>query len=236
MKSPLKFATSLTPFLVLALACFTAQSAQGGNIISHILRPRNDPNNDLPNTHPPNMHPPTITTASRLEWNSQIGHRPSFQQSRQGGDRGQFQPYANFALQEEHHAHQQVQFGTMPPGPAAAAGGNGPPCRSRNRVYLPDMQSFLIQTPLTYQEAVQACIACGSELVLIDGTNLERFREAFTSLGGLYGDQHFWIKSWFGEEVDHQGACPAVLVNPLMGNRLEPVQDDCQTRFYALCY
>lgn len=249
MKSPLKFATGLPAFLALTLVCFSTQGAQGGNIFSHIIPPRNDPNRDLHNADPPNMHPPT-TTASRLEWNSQIGHHPPHQQSRQGGDRGQFQPYANFALQEEHHPHQQLQFGTMPPAPAAAEG-NGPPCRTRNRVYLPDMQSFLINTPLTYQEAVQACIACGSELVLIDGTNLERFREAFSSLG-LYGDQHFWIKrqvylipkrdeervvatechysysnsrmninSWFGEQVDQQGACPAVLVNQLMGNRLE---------------
>ncbi|KAF9941112.1 hypothetical protein BGZ65_005005 [Modicella reniformis] len=124
------------------------------------------------------------------------GHRPLNHQSRQGGERGQFQPHADFALQEDlllgqqqQNQYQQVHFGTVAP-----SGNGGPPCRARARVYLPDMQSFLIQTPLNYQEAVQACVACGSELVSIDGTNLERFREAFSSLG-LYGDQHFWVNS-----------------------------------------
>ncbi|KAF9919834.1 hypothetical protein FBU30_010473 [Linnemannia zychae] len=97
------------------------------------------------------------------------------------------------------------------------------------------MQSFLIKAPLTYEEAVQACMACGSELVLIDGTNYDRFREAFSSLG-LFGDQYFWIKSWFGEQVQNQGACPATFINTLMGNRLEPVEKNCQTRLFALCY
>ncbi|KAG0280549.1 hypothetical protein BGZ95_009672 [Linnemannia exigua] len=112
---------------------------------------------------------------------------------------------------------------------------NGPGCRTRDRVYLPDMQSFLIKTPLTYEEAIQACGACGSELVLIDGTNVDRFREAFSSLG-LFADQRFWIKSWFNEQVQRQGTCPATYVNSLMGNRLEPIEDDCQIRMFALCY
>ncbi|KAG0050317.1 hypothetical protein BGZ83_004898 [Gryganskiella cystojenkinii] len=86
----------------------------------------------------------------------------------------------------------------------------GLPCRTRDRVYLPDMQSFVIQSPMTYQEAQQACMACGSELVLIDGTLVDRFREAFSSLG-----------FWYGEQVPNTGVCPAVLVNTLMGNRLE---------------
>ncbi|KAF9112893.1 hypothetical protein BGX27_002600, partial [Mortierella sp. AM989] len=167
----------------------------------------NDPNNDLSN----DVNRPS--TVSHLEWNSQIG---SQQQSRQGGERNQFEPYARFSLQDEQN---MPQFGQVEPSSAAGTSG-GPPCRSRDRVYLPDMQSFLIQTPLTYQEAVQACIACGSELVLVDGTNVDRFREAFSSLG-MYGDQRFWIKSWFGEQITREGDCSAALVNPMMGNRLE---------------
>ncbi|KAF8923465.1 hypothetical protein BGZ47_004743, partial [Haplosporangium gracile] len=100
------------------------------------------------------------------------------------------------------------------------AHGPGLGCRTRDRVYLPDMQSFLIKTSLTYEEAVQACEACGSELVLVDGTNVDRLREAFSSLG-LFSDQRFWIKSWFGEQVQRQGDCPATYINPFMGNRLE---------------
>ncbi|GJJ75336.1 hypothetical protein EMPS_07694 [Entomortierella parvispora] len=140
-----------------------------------------------------------------LDWNSQVGNHAA-------GSSNQNQNQLQFQQQQQ-----------------------GPPCRSRDRVYLPDMQSFVIQTPLTYQEAAQACAACGSELVLIDGTLVDRFREAFSSLG-LYGDQRLWIKSWYGEQVPTMGACPAVYVNTLMGNRLEPIQEDCQTRLFALCY
>ncbi|KAI1298993.1 hypothetical protein EDD11_006574 [Mortierella claussenii] len=104
----------------------------------------------------------------------------------QGGQNQEFRPYAHFALQDTHAHGVQPVFGQVHDAPPS-------PCRSRDRVYLPDMQSFLIKTPLTYQEAIQACIACGSELVLVDGTNVDRFREAFSSLG-LYGDQRFWIK------------------------------------------
>ncbi|KAF9958239.1 hypothetical protein BGZ70_009255 [Mortierella alpina] len=115
-------------------------------------------------------------------------------------------------------------------------GANAPrACPTRDRVYLPDMQSFLIKTPLTYQEAIQACIACGSELVLVDGTNIDRFREAFSSLG-LYGDQTFWIKSWFGESTRSANECPAAIINSLMGHRLEPIQANCAAQYFALCY
>ncbi|KAG0343359.1 hypothetical protein BG004_005370 [Podila humilis] len=140
-------------------------------------------------------------------------------QGRQGAT--QFQPFQTFQQQ------QQQQFG--------GGGGVGPGCRSRDRVYLPDMQSFLIQGSLTYPEAIQACQACGSELVLVDGTNIDRFREAFTSLG-LYGDQKLWIKSWFGESVEVSSACPAVQIDPLMGNRLTPIEENCLSRLFALCY
>ncbi|KFH62868.1 hypothetical protein MVEG_11393 [Podila verticillata NRRL 6337] len=145
-------------------------------------------------------------------------------QNRQGAAPSQFQPYQNFQLEQ-----QQQQMGNN------GAIGGGPGCSSRDRVYLPDMQSFLIQVPLTYPEAMQACQACGSELVLVDGTNIDRFAEAFTSLG-LYGDQKLWIKSWFGEPVRTPGTCPAVQIDPLMGNRLTPIEEDCQARLYALCY
>ncbi|KAF9191565.1 hypothetical protein BGZ51_007128 [Haplosporangium sp. Z 767] len=97
------------------------------------------------------------------------------------------------------------------------------------------MQSFLIAAPLTYLEALQACVACRSELVLVDGTNVDRFAEAFRSLG-IYADQTLWIKSWYGQQVRSQGSCPATYVNSLMGNRLQPVENDCDTRHYALCY
>ncbi|KAG0314188.1 hypothetical protein BGZ99_008303 [Dissophora globulifera] len=206
MKTPLAFLAVLSAAL---LSTTRYGVVQGGNILSHTLfAPRNHPNNQL-NNHPhPNNDPlPPPSTVPHLEWNSELGHNPLNQQSRQGGDRAQeFQPYANFAIQD------QQLFGTTV--------GDEPGCRTRDRVYLPDMQSFLIKVPLTYLEAVQACRACRSELVLIDGTNVDHFREAFTSLG-LYGDQRFWIKSWFGEQLERQGFCPAVTVNALMGNRLE---------------
>ncbi|CAO3566442.1 unnamed protein product [Mortierella alpina] len=165
-------------------------------------------------------------------------HAPRGQQSRQGGDRAQqFEPYANFALQlqEQQQQQQQPSAQNMPMMAAANAPRAAVACPTRDRVYLPDMQSFLIKTPLTYSEAVQACIACGSELVLVDGTNIDRFQEAFSSLG-LYGDQTFWIKSWFGESTRSANECPAARINSLMGNRLEPIQANCAARYFALCY
>ncbi|KAF9438373.1 hypothetical protein BGZ76_008284 [Entomortierella beljakovae] len=202
---------------------------QGGHTFSRIFphhSSRNN-NNNVPNTNlQNNSNHPSSTPASHLEWNSQLG---SLRQSQSDGEPGQVDAYANFAVQENQNSPQfgQVESNT----------GDDVPCRTRDRVYLPDMQSYLISTHLTYQEAVQACIACGSELVLVDGTNIDRFREAFSSLG-LYGDQRFWIKRqvWFGERQNAQGTCPAVLVNSLMGNRLEPANENCNTRFYALCY
>ncbi|KAF8916169.1 hypothetical protein BGZ58_005331, partial [Dissophora ornata] len=221
MKAFSSLTTALSALLALTLTSVTP--VQGGNTLSHVLIPRNnDPNRHFQNTHPngPPMDPPP--TVPHLEWNSQIGHN---QQSRQGsggdGSSQQFQPYANFALQnddtfqQQQQQQQQLRFAS-----GTQSGGSGGGCRTRDRVYLPDMQSFLIQTPLTYAEAVQACVACGSELVLVDGTNVDRFREAFSSLG-LYGDQQLWIKSWYGEQVHRQGSCPGVYVNAMMGNRLE---------------
>ncbi|KAF8952565.1 hypothetical protein BGZ46_003438 [Entomortierella lignicola] len=222
--------TAISTFcLLLVLAYSSTSVVQGGQIFSHTHAPPNHRRNNDPNDFNNHLHNNDINrpnTASHLEWNSQIGASPSpptgpaaHQQSRQGGERGQFQPYANFALQDDQNI---PQFGQAQPSPAAGSGSTGTvdtPCRSRDRVYLPDMQSFLIQSALTYQEAVQACVACGSELVLIDGTNIDRFQEAFSSIG-LYGDQRLWIKSWFGEYVAN-GACPATFINSAMGNRLD---------------
>ncbi|KAF9996285.1 hypothetical protein BGZ79_009984 [Entomortierella chlamydospora] len=195
----------------------------------------NDPNNHFPN----DVNRPS--SVSHLEWNSQIGSTPQQhnQESRQGGERHQFEPYASFPFRDDINSPSPGQVQFIPvvgmAGSSSSSNSGGPPCRSRDRVYLPDMQSFLIKTPLTYQEAVQACSACGSELVLVDGTNVDRFKESFSSLG-LYGDQKLWIKSWFGERVNGEGICPAVFVNAMMGNRLEPVEAESQNRFFALCY
>ncbi|KAG0207396.1 hypothetical protein BGX31_002565, partial [Mortierella sp. GBA43] len=202
---------------VLAAAVLCAPSVvQGGNMFSLHRHhgPRNDPNRDL--------HSEPVV--SHLEWNSQIGYGQGHQ-SRQGGERGQFQPYADFALQEELQRQQQhQQFGAMSTNDnhEGSSSQQQLPCRDRDRVYLPDMQSFLIKAPMTYQEAVQACLACRSELVLIDVTNLDRFPESFRSLG-YYADQHYWIKSWFGRDdtTNQQGTCPAAYVNSMMGCRLE---------------
>ncbi|CAO3566443.1 unnamed protein product [Mortierella alpina] len=214
---------TLSVFLLLAMPI----SIQGGQLFSHHAPRGNDPAHHL---HPQNQAPPPSQSNNQppahghappvphLEWNSQIG-----QQSRQGGDRAQqFEPYANFALQlqEQQQQQQQPSAQNMPMMAAANAPRAAVACPTRDRVYLPDMQSFLIKTPLTYSEAVQACIACGSELVLVDGTNIDRFQEAFSSLG-LYGDQTFWIKSWFGESTRSANECPAARINSLMGNRLE---------------
>ncbi|KAG0036502.1 hypothetical protein BGZ82_004129 [Podila clonocystis] len=177
-------------FTSLALLAMTLSShvVEGGQVFSHIFAPRRDHAQDLhahPNLHPNNAASSSSSSSSNpgpiphLEWNSQIGQ----QQSRQGAAPSQFQPYHNFQLEQ-----QQQQMGNN-----GINGGSGPECRSRDRVYLPDMQSFLIQVPLSYQEAMQACQACGSELVLIDGTNIDRFAEAFSSLG-WYGDKKLWIK------------------------------------------
>ncbi|KAG0362645.1 hypothetical protein BG005_004762 [Podila minutissima] len=216
-----------TSLALLAMTMLAPHAVEGGQVFSHIFAPRRDHAQDLHNAHP-NLHPNNAASSSNpdpvphLEWNSQIGQH----QSRQGGGApSQFQPYHNFQLEQ-----QQQHMGSSSNG-----AGGGPGCRSRDRVYLPDMQSFLIQVPLTYPEAIQACQACGSELVLVDGTNIDRFAEAFTSLG-LYGDKKLWIKSWFGEPVRTPGTCPAVQIDPLMGNRLTPIEEDCQARFYALCY
>ncbi|KAF9347429.1 hypothetical protein BGX26_001072 [Mortierella sp. AD094] len=236
--------TTFSALFLLALAYSSSSLSvvQGGQTLSHMFASTQRRNNDLndPNNHFPNdINRPS--TVSHLEWNSQIGATPQQhnQQSRQGGERNEFEPYASFPFQDDPNL---PPLGQVQPFPVAGTAGSsstsgGPPCRSRDRVYLPDMQSFLIKAPLTYQEAVQACSACGSELVLVDGTNVDRFMEAFSSLG-LYGDQRLWIKSWFGERIstEGEGICPAVLVNSMMGNRLEPVEADCQTRFFALCY
>lgn len=175
-----------TSLAFLAMTMLASQVVEGGQAFSHIFAPRRDHAQDL---HHPNLHPNNAASSSssssapvpHLEWNSQIGQH----QSRQGAALSQFQPYQNFQLEQQHQ--QQQQMGNN------GANEGGPGCRSRDRVYLPDMQSFLIQVPLTYPEAMQACQACGSELVLVDGTNIDRFAEAFTSLG-LYGDQKLWIK------------------------------------------
>ncbi|KAG0274941.1 hypothetical protein BGZ96_004010, partial [Linnemannia gamsii] len=143
----------------------SAGSVQGGNILSHFLAPRNnDPNLHLQNNQlPNNNNNDPHNQVPNLDWNSQIG-----------------------ATNQQTMQRQDASTHNNGPQP-------GPGCRTRDRVYLPDMQSFLIKTPLSYEEAVQACEACGSELVLIDGTNVDRFREAFSSLG-LFTDQRFWIK------------------------------------------
>ncbi|KAK5799364.1 hypothetical protein F5H01DRAFT_357280 [Linnemannia elongata] len=194
------FFTATLLALTVSLSTFVVPVVQGGNILSSIFHPRQDPNRHLQNNELPSPH----NQVPNLDWNSQIG------------------------ASNQHTMQHQV---------ASTHDGQhaGPGCRTRDRVYLPDMQSFLIKTPLTYEEAVQACEACGSELVLVDGTNVDRFREAFSSLG-LFSDQRFWIKSWFGEQVQRQGDCPATYINPFMGNRLEPVEDNCNARFFALCY
>ncbi|KAF9406357.1 hypothetical protein BGZ94_003145 [Podila epigama] len=199
---------------------------QGGQIFSQLL-PRRDHNQDLHHPHPSSLSYSSSSSnpVPHLDWNSQTGQQLG--SSRQGQPPSQFQPYDTFQLeQQQQQQQQQLQ---------QQIGSSGPPCRSRDRVYLPDMQSFLIQSPLTYAEAVQACQACRSELVLVDGTNIDRFAEAFSSLG-LYGDKKFWIKSWFGEAISTPNVCPAVQVDPLMGNRLTPIQENCNSRFYALCY
>ncbi|KAG0334547.1 hypothetical protein BG000_008231 [Podila horticola] len=206
----------LPSLALLAMSMLTSHVVEGGQVFSHIFAPRRDHAQDL---HHPNLQPNNAASSSNpgpvphLEWNSQIGQQPNHQ-SRQGAALSQFQPYNNFQLEQQQQQHMGSNIG-----------GSGPGCRSRDRVYLPDMQSFLIQTPLTYQEAMQACQACGSELVLVDGTNIDRFAEAFTSLG-----------FWFGEPVRTPGTCPAVQIDPLMGNRLTPIEEDCQARYYALCY
>ncbi|KAG0260446.1 hypothetical protein BG011_001882 [Mortierella polycephala] len=236
MKPTCTLAVVLAP-LLLALST-VATPVQGGHFFSHLFSPRgNDPNHQLhhhnqqqqqqqyhhPNNPVGGQNPASIP---HLEWNSQIGHQ---QQSRQGGERNQFEFNANLGLQDNTPGQQLGLDHTSTPEVMAA------PCRRENLVYLPDMQSFLIAAPLTHPEALQACIDCRSELVLVDGTNVDRFAEAFRSLG-IYADQTLWIKSWFGQQVRGQGSCPAAYVNSLMGSRLEPVEDGCDTRHLALCY
>ncbi|KAG0235567.1 hypothetical protein BGW42_005006 [Actinomortierella wolfii] len=186
---------------VLATSLLQLHATHAGQIMSHLI----------PHRHAtPGGQQPRV---SGLEWNSQVA--TGFEQRPLSPPVHPLDgPSMTPGQQQQHDGQPSLDQQTRPG--ATAVG-----CPTNDRVYLPDMQSFLIRIRMPYQQAMEVCRACGSELLLVDGSNVDRLRESFQSLGGLYGGQRFWIRSWFGQPVrGGAGMCPAVEIDPLMDSRL----------------
>ncbi|KAF9978024.1 hypothetical protein BGZ73_003951, partial [Actinomortierella ambigua] len=183
--------------LALVMATMLQQHVHAGQLMSHLIPGHR--------THPGSNEERAPAPVSHLEWNSQVAT---------GFDQRPMQPVQEGQAQPSPLDIQQQQ--QQPSGSNQRLAEVD--CPTNDRVYLPDMQSFLIRIQMPHAEATAVCRACGSELLLVDGSNVDRLRESFQSLGGLYSGRQFWIKSWFGQRV--AGAmCPAVEIDPLMDSR-----------------
>ncbi|KAF9154246.1 hypothetical protein DFQ26_000295, partial [Actinomortierella ambigua] len=174
------FTSVLVMVAVLHQHATSVAMVDAGQVMSHLIPGRQASEG---------RHPPPV---SHLDWNSQVA--TGFSQRPLHNHPAPPPPPSGQAAHPSPPVV-DLQQQQQPSSSSSSSNRGEVDCPTNDRVYLPDMQSFLIRTRMSYADAMAVCRACGSELVLVDGSNVDRLRESFQSLGGLYAGQRFWIKS-----------------------------------------